>query len=161
MVIQQICNRNGTITLELYHDKSKVISCIPWWRTQLVLSTMKALLWIRDVIQIKQWSAFIMTSSNGNNFRVPDSLWGETTVVRVGLFAQRLNKRLIKKKRNAGRLRRHHAQYDVTVMLQRIVKAAVMVVAFKQDMLVENLSIYSAHISQISHNSWRYPWLYP
>ena len=38
------------------------------------------------------------------------------------------------KKRNAGDLRRHHAQYDVTVMLQRIVKAAVMVVAFKQDM---------------------------
>ena len=67
--------------------------------------------------------AHIMTSSNGNVFRVAGPLCGESTGHRWippnkgqwrGTVDLRLNKLL--SNRNAANLRRHRAHYDVTVM---------------------------------------------
>ena len=67
----------------------------------------------------------MMTSSNGNIFRVTGPLCGEFTghptqrpVTRIFdvFFDLWLNKRL-SNTREAGDLRRHHAHYDVTIML--------------------------------------------
>ena len=56
----------------------------------------------------------MMTSSNGNIFRVTGFLCGEYTGHRW--IPLRLNKRLRKKKHKAGDLRRYRAHYDVIVM---------------------------------------------
>ena len=70
----------------------------------------------------------MMTSSNGNIFRVTGPLCGEFTgpgefpaqrpVTRSFdvIFDLRLNKRLSKQNRDAGDLRRHRRHYDVNVM---------------------------------------------
>ena len=76
-----------------------------------------------DYLDIHQ--SIIMTSSNGNIFRDTGPLWGESgefpsqrPVTRNFdvFFDLRLNKRL-SKNRDAGDLRRHQANHDVTVML--------------------------------------------
>ena len=70
----------------------------------------------------------MMTSSDGNIFRVTGPLWGEFTGHRwipsqgpvarsfAAFFDLRLHKRL-SNNRGAGILRHHHAHYDVTVMV--------------------------------------------
>ena len=68
----------------------------------------------------------MMTSSNGNIFRVTDSLWGERTCHWTkasdaevdDFFYLRLNRRL-KKQSKAGDLRRHRDHYVATVMVYR------------------------------------------
>ena len=88
--------------------------------------------WINSSCDLKRPNAYatvikhiMMTSSNGNIFRVTGPLWGAftgqqwislTKASNVDVFFDlHLNKRL-SKNRDAGDLRRNRAHYDVTVM---------------------------------------------
>ena len=73
-----------------------------------------------DIFQL-----FMMTSSNGNIFRVPGLLCGEFTGHHKGQWREALMFSLIcacingsVNNREAGDLRRHRGHYDVTVMLR-------------------------------------------
>ena len=68
---------------------------------------------------------FMMTSSNGNIFRVTDPLCGEFTGHRLWCFFDLCLDKRLSKNRKAGDLRRHRAHYDVIVMLNEAWKCPV------------------------------------
>ena len=119
--------------------RSDVTGIIPTllWDYNLHTATALSWMWLAQmqyiVHQIHQRSGFIMmTSSNGNVFRVTDPLCGEFTGHRwipltkasdVELWCVLWSVPWINgsvNNREAGDLRRNHAHYNVTVMIERI-----------------------------------------